>query len=105
MLRLRPCYDMPDLVRLVKDSCGGKGGYFSAHAANTMALAIFMGKVLKPYFKYSIILLFSWAFLVGYSRIYIGVHYPGDVLTGFIFGILMAFLMYKLHTKLIAKYC
>jgi len=104
MLRLRPCHDMPDLVRLVKDSCGGKGGYFSAHAASSMALAIFMGQVLKKHFKYIVFLLFLWAFMVGYSRIYIGVHYPGDVLTGFIFGTFVALGMYKLQQWLIAKY-
>lgn len=104
MLRLRPCYDMPDLVRLVKDSCGGKGGYFSAHAASSMALAIFMGQVLKKHFKYIVILLFIWAFVVGYSRIYIGVHYPGDILTGFVFGTVAALLIYKFQQWLIHKY-
>lgn len=104
MLRLRPCYDMPDLVRLVKKSCGGKGGYFSAHATSSMALAIFMGQVLKKQIKYITILLFLWAFMVGYSRIYVGVHYPGDVITGFLFGTLVAMLMYKLQQWLIHKY-
>ena len=87
LLRERPCYELESQVRLVKDWCGSRGGYFSAHASNAMALAVFIGIVLKPYFKYIQLVLFLWAFMVGYSRIYIGVHYPGDVITGFIFGV------------------
>ena len=104
LLRQRPCYALESQVRLVKDWCGSKGGYFSAHAANFMALAIFIGQLLKPYFKFIVILLFIWAFMVGYSRIYIGVHYPGDVLTGFAFGISVALLMCKLHRYLLFRF-
>ena len=96
--RLRPCHnnEIEGLIRLVKESCGGKYSYFSAHAANSMAIAIFFGKLLKDKFKVLAPLLFIWAVIVGYSRIYIGVHFPLDVLTGFFFGILYASIFYCL---------
>jgi len=105
-LRPRPCYEevIFDAMRLVKSSCGGKYGYFSAHAASSMALAIFLGQVFKPYFKYLGGLLLIWAVFVGYSRIYIGVHYPGDVLTGMFFGVIIALLLFKLQQYLIYRF-
>ncbi len=105
LLRQRPCYNLEDQVRLVKDWCGSKGGYFSAHATNAMALSVFLGLVLKPYYRHITWLLFVYAFMVGYSRIYIGVHYPGDVLTGFVFGAILAFIMFKLLLKIFNRYC
>jgi len=105
-LRPRPCHDeiIYEAMRLVKSYCGGKYGYFSAHAASSMALAVFLGKVFKPHFKYLGALLLVWAVFVGYSRIYIGVHYPGDVLTGMFFGVLIALLLYKLQQYLIYRF-
>jgi len=105
-LRPRPCYEevVYGAMRLVKSTCGGKYGYFSAHAASSMALAVFLGKVFKPHFKYLGSLLLVWAVFVGYSRIYIGVHYPGDVLTGMFFGVLIALLLYKFQQYLIYRF-
>lgn len=103
--RWRPCYDadLRDILRQVKSNCGGKYGYFSAHAANSMALAIFIGSLLKPYYKHLIWFLVFWALMVGYSRIYIGVHFPLDVLTGFVFGALVAVLLLKLFGRISHK--
>ena len=96
--RLRPCHnpDIDGFVRLVKSSCGGKYGYFSAHAANSFAVAIFFGNLLKDKFKYIKYLLIVWAAFVAYSRIYIGVHYTLDVATGILIGTFMGFVFYKL---------
>ena len=95
--RPRPCHEADVMVamRLVKSWCGGAYGYFSGHASNSMAVAIFSGFMLKYRFKYLIYFLIIWAIAMGYSRIYIGVHYPLDVLSGMIFGGLSGYMFYR----------
>ena len=97
--RLRPCFDpeISDAVRLVKEYCGGKFSYFSAHASNTTAVAIFFGLLLKSKSRYIGIFLIVWAVLVAYSRIYIGVHFPLDVLSGSAIGVFFGWLFAKLY--------
>lgn len=104
--RLRPCHtdDIKDLMRLVKSSCGGKYGYFSGHASNSMSIAVFIGLLLKPYYKNLVFMLLFWAALMAYSRVYIGVHYPLDIFSGMIFGALSGFLFYKLINFLWKKF-
>lgn len=93
--RLRPCHeeDLEALVRQVKSSCGGLYGYFSAHAANSMAVAVFFAGMFRERARAYAWPLLIWALLVGYSRIYIGVHYPGDVVSGFAIGALYGWLV------------
>lgn len=91
--RLRPCHDetINSHIRIVKASCGGLYGFFSAHAANSFALASFFYFSFKSFssnFKY----LFLWAIVVSYSRIYIGVHFPADVIFGLFFGMFLGYL-------------
>jgi len=97
--RLRPCYDeeLNGLMRLVKNSCGGKLGYFSAHASNSFAVAFLFTYLLKEKFKYIGFFLITWACLVSYSRIYIGVHFPLDVITGAFIGLIFSWLFVKLY--------
>ncbi|WP_340063710.1 phosphatase PAP2 family protein [Ascidiimonas aurantiaca] len=99
--RLRPCHDdsLVDVMRLVKSSCGGKYGYFSAHAANSFAVATFFSLILSPYFRFLPVVLILWALLVAYSRIYIGVHFPLDVVTGISIGMLSGWLFSILYEK------
>ena len=96
--RLRPCYeeDMLATMRLVKGYCGGKYSFFSAHAANSVALASFFAFLLGPRMKWLPFLVLGWAIFVSYSRIYIGVHYPLDVLTGIGVGLFFGWVFAKL---------
>lgn len=90
--RLRPCHEplLEGQVRLVKASCGGQFGFVSSHATNTFGLAVFLGGIIKSKFKWLPIVLLIWASLVSYSRIWLGVHYPMDVLGGALLGTLIA---------------
>lgn len=103
--RLRPCHneDIAGMMRLVKSSCGGKYGFFSGHASNSMSIAFFAGLMLKRYYRYLFPILFIWAFFMGYSRIYIGVHYPLDVLCGMVFGTFSGVIFYYLFRYLSKK--
>lgn len=89
--RLRPCHEpsLEGLIHTVNGKCGGMYGFVSAHAANTFGLAAFTAPLMKEK-GYSWVI-FCWALVVSYSRIYLGVHYPGDVIGGIILGSLVGF--------------
>ena len=97
--RLRPCYNesLIDSVRLVKESCGGKYGFFSAHASNSFSLAVFFGLLYKNKFRYVICISLLYASLISYSRIYLGVHFPLDILFGGIFGITIGLVIFRIY--------
>jgi len=97
--RLRPSHEpaLAGLVHLSKAGTGGLYGFVSSHAANIFGLATFLCFVLDNQFKLLKYWLFLWAILVSYSRIYNGVHYPGDVLVGALIGILYGYLMAKIY--------
>ena len=100
--RLRPCHD-PDLLnlfRIVKESCGGLYSFFSAHAANSFAFATFIFFMTKKSYRNLSSLLFAWALIVSYSRIYIGVHFPVDIIFGAVYGIIAGFLFFKFSVNL-----
>jgi undecaprenyl-diphosphatase len=86
--RLRPCHNpqISSMVHIVKDHCGGKYGFVSSHSANMFSIATFMFLLFKNEFPKSIYLVFVWAGIIAYSRVYLGVHYPGDILGGAILG-------------------
>lgn len=86
--RLRPCHniDLKGVVHIVRDHCGGRYGFVSSHAANMFSIAIFLTWLLKGRIKYIGLWLFAWASIIGYSRIYLGVHYPADIIAGALLG-------------------
>jgi len=97
-MRLRPCWDVDiaPLTRILVNK-GGQYGFISGHAANATAIVTFFILIFKNInhlLKYS---LFIWLFLILYSRIYLGKHYPLDVLCGLFFGLIMGFLCYKFY--------
>ena len=100
--RLRPCHepDLNGLVRLAKSSCGGLYGFFSGHASNSFALAAFFFGLTKEMISRLRWLLFILAALIAYSRVYLGVHYPLDIICGSIFGLLIGTFFFKTSTYL-----
>lgn len=93
--RPRPCHQ-PEIftkMKLVGD-CGGKYGFVSSHAANTFAIATFIFLLFSAQKIW--ILGFLWAFLIAYSRVYLGVHFPLDVFFGAIIGIFYAYFIHKM---------
>lgn len=99
--RLRPCHFL-DNVRLVTEGCGGLYGFVSSHATNAFGLAVFFGKLLQK--KNAFPLLFLWAAIVAYSRVYVGVHYPLDILGGMLWGTFVALVLFQLYQLLYKKY-
>ena len=95
--RLRPCHN-PEIASIVHTlgRCGGQFGFVSSHASNSFALAIFTGLLLRNHYRFIFPLIVFWAVLVSYSRIYVGVHYPADVLGGAILGTIVAIFVYYL---------
>lgn len=93
--RLRPTHD-PEMMDRVHNvlTKGGLYGYFSAHAANTFAVAVFTSMLFRSR-RYNW-LIFSWASVVSYTRIYLGVHFPFDVLTGIIVGSALGYGLFRL---------
>ncbi|MBU2939524.1 phosphatase PAP2 family protein [Lacinutrix sp. C3R15] len=103
--RARPCRQegVMERMRFIAVRCG-KYGFFSGHASNTMAAAVFAGLLLKPYYKNLIFMLLFWSVTVAYSRIYVGVHYPLDVICGMSFGALSGFMFYKILQYVIKRF-
>ena len=92
--RLRPCHAL-EQVRLVTEGCGGQFGFISSHASNVFGLAIVIGKIMNK--KWLFIALFLWATIVSYSRVYVGVHYPLDILGGMLWGTFVALVFVSLY--------
>lgn len=100
--RLRPSHEpsLEGLVHLSKAGPGGKYGFVSSHAANVFGLATFLYFVLDQKFRVLKYWLFTWAVMVSYSRIYNGVHYPGDVIVASFIGAAYGWLFAKAYFKL-----
>lgn len=102
--RLRPANlnnPLSSFVHVVNGYRGGRYGFPSCHAANTFALSVFMSLVIRH--KWFTVMMFSWAFVVSYSRMYLGVHYFGDLFCGATIGSLFAVLFYYLQNYLFKR--
>jgi undecaprenyl-diphosphatase len=100
--RLRPCADPAIMFksRLLLDHCAGGFSFTSSHAANHFGLAMLVFMTLQPLFKKYTFLFFIWAAIIGYAQIYVGVHYPLDVLVGSCIGLFVGYGMSKLYIKI-----
>lgn len=101
--RLRPCHALTN-VHTVFGNCGGKYGFVSSHASNVFGLATYLSlwlyKDIPHFWKFA----FLWAAIISYSRIYLGVHYPFDVICGAILGMLLGWVNYKfVQTNIIQR--
>ena len=101
--RLRPCHD-PSLEGLLREvKCGGKFGFYSAHSSNSFFVATYLTMLLGKKIKQLPYFLFVWAAIVAYSRVYLGMHFPGDIIVGAVMGILLALFFGTLAKKIIKK--
>lgn len=99
--RPRPCRDplLMNQVRLLLDHCSGGYSFTSSHATNHFGFAMFVFITLKPVFKKWGWLFFLWAAIISYGQIYVGVHYPLDVLCGALLGCAIGCLTAGFFTK------
>jgi undecaprenyl-diphosphatase len=105
--RLRPSHNpaLEHLVHLVKDDNGqfyrgGRYGFFSNHASNYAGVCAFFILLMRPLKRLAIAALIAWVVLISYSRIYLGVHYPFDILAGWIYGAACGWLVFLLVNRL-----
>jgi len=104
--RLRPCYALEN-VRMFHTGRGGSYGFVSSHAANAFAVAMFLSltyggrkKVQGHSYPWMPYILMLWAVIVGYSRVYLGKHYPGDVVCGALLGLGLGAIVYFVISKI-----
>jgi len=94
-MRYRPSHNLEikDMVHIVNEYRGGMYGFVSSHAANSFVIATTVGMLLRN--KKALLALWLWAALISYSRIYLGVHYPSDIIGGAILGITIGYVIYS----------
>jgi undecaprenyl-diphosphatase len=97
IFRLRPCHnpDLIDNIRILVGYCPVSSSFTSSHACNHFAAACFIFTTLRHTSRWWI-LVFVWAFLISYAQVYVGVHYPVDVLGGALVGSLVGWLMARI---------
>jgi undecaprenyl-diphosphatase len=97
--RERPCHNdaLAFDIHLVRERCGGLYGFVSSHAANTMALAVYVLLLTKARFRWVNRILLFYVLVVSYSRVYMGNHFPADIVGGWMIGIFAAFITYYFY--------
>jgi undecaprenyl-diphosphatase len=98
-MRFRPCHNLEiqNLLYLLPGHCSGKYGLISSHAANTFGLAMYVSLLFRT--KWVWWAMFAWAAVVSYSRIYLGVHYPSDIVAGALWGMACSTFLFFLVRK------
>jgi undecaprenyl-diphosphatase len=98
--RFRPCHDAEIGAQVhTVNGCGGKYGFVSSHASNTFGVATFLSLLFYRRNR-NFLYLFLWAAIISFSRVYLGAHFPGDILVGGLIGILIGVLIYYLYKKI-----
>lgn len=102
IMRPRPGSEIPlqEIIRQLED-VGSSYSFFSAHSSNSICLALFVALYFRN--KYYSIVAFAWAVIVAYSRIYVGKHYPLDIMVGIMFGIFTGYLSYWIYRRYCQK--
>jgi undecaprenyl-diphosphatase len=105
-MRLRPSHEpnLQSMVHIVNNYRGGMYGFYSGHSSNAFAVAFFMITAIAKERKYIIAVSLTYAILTAYSRIYLGVHYPGDILTGTFIGALLGTGFAFTHNRLRVRF-
>ena len=103
--RKRPCNDleMIDTIRLLISNCGQNGSFTSSHAANHFGIAMFIYITMRNIWGNYTYLFFIWAALISFAQVYVGVHYPFDILGGAIVGCSAGYFIAKVFTKKIGS--
>ena len=103
-LRLRPSHEpsLVGLIHIVQEYRGGMYGFASSHAGNTTGVAFFIFLLFKNKYRW-IWMISIWAFVMSYTRIYLGVHYPGDILVGMLVGLGSGYAGYRLYLWLLVR--
>ena len=103
--RLRPSHEphLEGIIHLVNNYKGGLYSFVSSHATNSFGIATILWLLLRKQFAWFAIF-FAWATLFSFTRIYLGVHYPGDILAGAMLGVLIAYLINWIARKFVPQW-
>ncbi len=102
--RLRPSHEpkLNNIVYLLNNFKAGRFGFISSHAANSFGLATIISLLFKR--RWLTFFFFTWAIINSYSRIYLGLHYPGDILVGTLVGVISGWLTYRLYYWFVSRF-